>query len=214
MKTPRKKIFYVPGMISAILIPLLFWSFANRKLNEPIPNVMDIGLPGKNHSGIVNNLEPFRNWNYKKIKVPRNRAKENSKFYVSEIIKLQKTNQKETGIQFILNDRNTYGDFASIINDMHISKHEYYGVDLDKTGNIFALVNYIDPNKVDEPCNLCNDVVIDNGPFINEEMPKNNSLEKIRIVLKNLPKNTYSIIFGYLILLQISILSLLRKSML
>lgn len=215
MKTSRKKIYYIPGIISAILIPLLFWFFASQKLNEPIPNVMDIGLPGKNRPGIINNtFEPFRHWNYRKIEVPRNKAKENSKFYVSELRNLQQKNKKETGIEFILDDTNTYGDFASILNDMHISKHEFYGVDLDKTGNIFALVNYIDPNKVDEPCYLCNDVVIDSGPFITGEMPKKNNFERMKYVFKNLPKNTYSIIFGYLILLQISILSILRKSML
>jgi len=42
-----KKIYYVPGLISAIIIPILFWHYGSQKLNESIPNVMDIGLPPK-----------------------------------------------------------------------------------------------------------------------------------------------------------------------
>jgi hypothetical protein len=42
-----RKIYYVPGLISAIFIPLLFWFYGNQKLQEPIPNVIDIGLPAK-----------------------------------------------------------------------------------------------------------------------------------------------------------------------
>ena len=42
-----KKIYCVPGLISALLIPVLFWYYGNRKLNEPITNIMDFGLPAK-----------------------------------------------------------------------------------------------------------------------------------------------------------------------
>ena len=42
-----RKIYYVPGLISAIFIPLLFWYYGNQKLLEPVPNVMDIGIPAK-----------------------------------------------------------------------------------------------------------------------------------------------------------------------
>ncbi|WP_435523522.1 hypothetical protein [Chryseobacterium indoltheticum] len=66
----RKKIFYVPGLISALLIPILFWYFGNRKLQEPVTNVMDIGLPAKidssNKWSYAYSFEPLRNWNYKK----------------------------------------------------------------------------------------------------------------------------------------------------
>ena len=67
-----QKIYYVPGLISAILIPLIFWFYGSQKLKEPIPNVMDIGLPAKHiHSEKCKTsrtcFEPLRNWNYKKI---------------------------------------------------------------------------------------------------------------------------------------------------
>lgn len=126
----RKKIFYVPGLISALLIPILFWYFGNRKLQEPVTNVMDIGLPAKSHDGKELNFasfEPYRNWNYQKIVVKPNTAKSNSKYYVSEIKKMQKRNIKNSGIEFILDNNNSYGDFASVLNDLHIAKHDRYG---------------------------------------------------------------------------------------
>jgi predicted secreted acid phosphatase len=42
--------------------------------------------------------------------------------YVSELRKLQKRNEKESGIEFILGQNNKYGDFASVLNDFHIAK--------------------------------------------------------------------------------------------
>ena len=57
-----KKIFYVPGFISAAIIPILFWYHGNQKLNEPIPYVMDIGLPSKlNKENYNYTFEPLRN---------------------------------------------------------------------------------------------------------------------------------------------------------
>jgi hypothetical protein len=37
-----KKIYYFPGLISALLIPVLFWYYGNMKLEEANLRVMDI----------------------------------------------------------------------------------------------------------------------------------------------------------------------------
>lgn len=202
----QKKIFYVPGLISALLIPVLFWYFGNRKLNEPIPNVMDFGLPAKltkeNHNDY---FEAFRNWNYQKIIVQPNSAKSNSAFYVSKLKELQNRNEKKTAIEFILYDYNTYGDFASLLNDMAIAKQETYGLDLDKTGHLFATVNYQDPNakETEYDCLLCNDVIFDeyNPTFINDS----------QFFIKQLPKESFYLIFGFLIFLNISMFSIKER---
>lgn len=153
-----RRIYYVPGLISAVMIPIMFWFYGNRELQKPIPNVIDLGLPHKVHSTsskeeknriYQNSFEPYRSWNYKKIIVKPNTARQNSNYYVSELKKLQQRNQKETGIEFIINDENSYDDFISILNDCHISKQEMYGVDMDKTWHLFVLVNYKDPKKID-----------------------------------------------------------------
>ena len=201
-----RKIYYVPGLISAILIPLIFWFYGNRKLQEPIPNVIDIGLPAKSGSSTFATFEPLRNWNYKKIVVQPNTARKNSNYYVSEIKKLQKRNQKETGIEFIIGDNNSYDDFISILNDFEKSKQKQFGLDLDKTGHIFAVHIYKNSNK--------NEINYYGGDVVYYELPDDYYLkgfQKFQYQLSHLPKNTFYLIFGYLILLNISILSLVRK---
>lgn len=199
------KIYYVPGLISAILIPLLFWFYGNRKLQEPIPNVIDIGLPAKSSSST---FEPLRNWNYKKIVVQPNAARKNSKYYVSEIKNLQKRNQKDTGIEFIIGEKNSYGDLVSLLNDMEISKQDFWCLDLEKTGHFFVTVNYKDPRakEIENECLLCNDLIVEYYEPTFYEKITNQFSE-----FGKLPKQAFYIIFGYLILLNISILSLVRK---
>ncbi|WP_439479517.1 hypothetical protein [Chryseobacterium aquaticum] len=204
-----KKIYYVPGLISALLIPVLFWYFGNRKLNEPIPNVMDFGLPAKYNpktplKNQYSTFEPLRNWNYQEIIVQPNSAKSNSAFYVSKLKELQKRNEKETGIEFILNDYNTYGDFASLLNDMAIAKQETYGLDLDKTGHLFATVNYQDPDiKEIDYISIC-------GGVIRDEY-KPTFLDDAQFFIKQLPKEAFYLIFAFLIFLNISMFSIKER---
>ncbi len=207
-----RKIYYVPGLISAILIPLLFWFYGNRKLQEPVPNIIDIGIPAKHkHSEKCKTsqvcFESLRNWNYKKIIVQPNAARKNSNYYVSELKKLQARNEKNTGIEFIINDKNSYDDFISLLNDMEISKQEHYGIDMDKTGHFFAVHIYKDPNK--------NEINYYGGDVVYYELPDDYYLkgfQKFQYQLSRLPKEASYLIFGYLILLNVSILSLVRKS--
>lgn len=203
------KIFYVPGLISAILIPLLFCYYGNRKLNEPIQNTISIGLPARYETKTPLNkqlltFERLRNWDYKKIIVKPNEARKNSRYYVSELKKLQKRNQKNTGVEFIIGNNNSYDDFISILNDLEIAQQDTYALDIDKTGHLFATVNYKDPNKIEEPCYLCNDVIV--------EYYDPSFYEDSKYYLSHLPKQAFYLIFGYLFLLQVSVLSLIRKS--
>jgi hypothetical protein len=208
-----QKIYYVPGLISAIFIPLLFWFYGSQKLQEPIPNVIDIGLPAKYNPQIpldkqLLSFENVRNWKYQKIIVQPNTARKNSAYYVSEIKKLQKRNQKETGIEFIIGNKNSYDDLISLLNNMQIAQQETWCLDLEKTDHFFVTVNYKDPNAKDlkYECLLCNDEVSDYyEPTLYE-----------KIIYKfpefgKLPRPAYYLIFGYLILLNISVLSLVRK---
>ncbi|MGO4709616.1 hypothetical protein AB4Y90_10975 [Chryseobacterium sp. 2TAF14] len=169
---------------------------------------MDIVTPAKIDStekwNSAFSFELFRNWNYKKIVVTPNTAKLNSNYYVSEIKKMQKRNVKNSGIEFIIDNKNSYGDFVSLLNDMAIAKHEIYGVDMDKTGHIFALVNYKNPNakEIDEEyeCLLCNDVIYD------EYEPS--FLDDCQFYLQQLPTEAFYLIFGFLLFLNISMFSI------
>ena len=206
-----KKIYYFPGLISALIVPVLFWYYINPYIDRTAYNVVDFGLPAKLHDDKepdFGSFEPLRNWDYKKIKVDPSKAKENSKFYVSEIKALQKRNEKDTGIEFILNNNNTYGDFVSLLNDMAIAKQETYAVDWEKTGHLFATVNYIDPKaeKSEEmDCLLCHDVIYN---FVYVKPNFKQYYLSIFQNLSNLPKGAYYIIFGFLLFLNISMFSI------
>ena len=113
---------------------------------------------------------------------------------------MHKANERNSGIEFVLDDNNSYGDFASILNDLHITKHEIYGLDLEKTGHIFVLVNYKNYYIEEEPCLLCNDVIYD---YI-EPTFYENYLSHV----KQLPNQAYYLIFGFLIFLNISMFSI------
>lgn len=216
-----KRIYYVPGLISALIVPVLFWHYINPYIDKTKYNVVDIWLPPKLTGDKINStlsFESVRNWDYKKIKVDPSKAKENSKFYVSEIKSLQKRNEKDTGIEFILDKNNTYGDFVSLLNDMAIAKHETYALDLEKTGHLFATVNYMDPKaeKFEEmDCLLCNDV-IDNfyEPTFSDKIYDFINRQYYQTVFENvskLPKGAYYIIFGFLLFLNISMLSIKER---
>ena len=203
-----QKIYYVPGLISAIFIPLIFWFYGNRKLQEPIPNVIDIGLPAKSGSSTFATFEPLRNWKYQKIIVQPNTARKNSAYYVSEIKKLQKRNQKETGIEFIIGNDNSYDDFISLLNNMQIAQQDTWCLDLEKTGHFFVTVNYKDSNaKKIDTFSICGGVIFEHyEPTLFEKITYQFS------EFGKLPKQAFYLIFSYLILLNISILSLVRKS--
>lgn len=215
-----RKIFYVPGMMSALLIPVLFWYYGNQKMNEPITNIMDFGIPSKidlkeesMNSGT--SFESIRNWSYKKITGEAGNAKENSGLFVAEVKKLQKRNEAYTGIEFILDENNTYGDFVSLVNDMAIARHETYGLDINKTGHFFVPVIYKDPDaknkEFEDECLLCNDVLYE----VNETHSSWDEFLRFTYYyqtvfedLSKLPKGAYSIIFGFLLFLNISMLSI------
>lgn len=77
-----RKIFYVPGMISAVLIPVLLWHYGSQRVH-PKYTVFDLGIPAKlTKENYPYSFEPYRNWKYKKIVVHPNTALQNQPYYV------------------------------------------------------------------------------------------------------------------------------------
>ena len=197
-----RKIYYFPGLFSAILIPVLFWHYGSQRIHPPYSG-MDFALPAKvtHQTSLDNTFEPYRNWNYKKIIVQPGTALQNREFYVSELKKLQAKNEKEKGIEFVIENKNTYQDFIALIDAMILSKQEAYGVDMEKTGHFFALHFYKDPNRIER--------YYDNvgGEYHHGNKPSYTGFEKIKYVLE-LPKQAYYIIFAFLLFINISMLSI------
>lgn len=201
-----KKIYYFPGLISALLIPVLFWYYGNQRVHSQY-TVIDLGLPSKvkPDSPFDNTFEPYRNWKYKKITVEPNTALQHQEFYVSELKELQKRNEKESGIEFIINDKNNYQDLIALLDVMQIAKQESYGVDMEKTGHLFAVHFYRAPEKEITP--ICGGSI---GPESYHEKETYSLIQPENFV-KQLPKQSFYIIFGFLIFLNISMLSIKER---
>lgn len=149
---PIKKILYVPGIISALVIPVVFCFCGYRSIKEPY-TVMDLGLPAKIKKGTENppdSFESVRHWKYKKIIVRPNTALQHRAYYVSELKKLQAENRKETGIEFVIGDQNNYQDIIALLDAMKLAKQEYYGIDMEQTNHLFAVQGYTDPATIYE----------------------------------------------------------------
>lgn len=200
-----RKIYYVPGLISALLIPILFWYYGNQRVHPPYGAVV-LGIPSKHKYSdrIDNTFGSVRNWNYKKIIVKPNTALHHQQYYVSELKQLQQRNEKESGIEFVIDDRNNYQDFIALIDAMKLSNQETYAVDVGHTNHFFAVHFYKKHGKAE----YGNDSV--ENPTYHEEYYFN-GFQKFEYLLKKLPKQAYYIIFGFLILLNMSMLSIKER---
>ncbi|MFP7657392.1 hypothetical protein [Chryseobacterium proteolyticum] len=199
-----KKIYYFPGLISAVIIPLLLWYYVHQRIHTPY-TILDLGLPSKHklNDSVDNTFESFRNWNYKKIFVKPNTALQNQQYYVSELQQLQKRNERETGIEFVIGDKNNLQDFIVLMDAMTIAKQETFGIDVGKTGHFFAVHFYKDPNKNTRP--ICGGTV---GAPIYSMKYYYTGYQKFEYQLKQLPQQAYYIIFGFLLFLNISMFSI------
>ncbi|MCJ8153327.1 hypothetical protein MKJ01_06075 [Chryseobacterium sp. SSA4.19] len=203
-----KKIYYVPGLISALLIPVLFWYYGNQRVH-PQYMVMDLGLPAKHNysDDFDNTFEPFRDWNYKKIIVQPNTALQNQSYYVSELKTLQAKNKKETGIEFIIGDKNNYQDFIALIDAMKLAKQETYGVDIGKTNHFFAVHMYKDPNISERSYDVIEGCVV----YIDDFKKGTLNIIMPETFVGHLPKQSYYLILGFLLFLNISMLSIKER---
>ncbi len=200
-----KKILYVPGMISALVIPVVFCFCGYRSIKAPY-TVMDLGLPAKIKKGMENppdSFESVRHWKYKKIIVRPNTALQHRAYYVSELKKLQAGNKKETGIEFVIGDQNNYQDIIALLDAMKLAKQEYYGIDMEKTHHLFAVNGFKDPVSIDEDIiNKCG--TRNESEYYKEDYRGFDTLKH----LAGLPVQAYYIIFGFLLFLNISMLSI------
>ncbi|WP_294246030.1 hypothetical protein [uncultured Chryseobacterium sp.] len=200
-----KKILYVPGMISALLIPAVFWFYGSQSIKKTY-TVMDLGLPAKIKKGVENapdSFESVRHWKYKKIMVRPNTALQHRAYYVSELKKLQAGKRKETGIEFVIGDQNNYQDIIALLDAMKLAKQEYYGIDMEQTHHLFAVQGYTDPATIYE-----NTIGRCGTRYVTDYYTENDRGFDYMKSVTDLPVQAYYIIFGFLLFLNISMLSI------
>ncbi|WP_048503405.1 hypothetical protein [Chryseobacterium sp. BLS98] len=201
-----KKICYLPGLISAVLIPPLFWYYGSQRIQSQY-TVMDLGLPAKHkyNDQLGDALKPIRNWNYKKIVINPNTALQNQQYYVSELKKLQAGNEKETGIEFVIGDKNNLQDLIALFDAMALAKQESYGLDIEKTDHLFAIHQYKDSNTIEKRQGI--DCGTRDASIFYTVDEHYKGIEKFKYLLE-LPEKSYYIIFGFLLFLNISMFSI------
>lgn len=95
---------------------------------------------------------------------------------------------------------------------MAIAKHEIYALDLDQTGHIFALVDYKDAlvRKEEMECLLCDDLIVTyfDDRSDAERLFFSPLFEKYQSLSQTLIKESLYLLFGFLILLNVSILNI------
>jgi hypothetical protein len=178
--------------------------------SESSPSIYGCGFgipPKLTKDAYKYSLEPLRNWNYKKIVVEPNTAVQNQQYYVSELKKLQARNEKETGIEFVIGDKNNYQDFIALIDAMKLANQEFYGVDVGKTDHFFAIHFYKDPNKIEKAYDVIGGCIVYMDDFKKDTL----NLIKPETYINHVPNQTYYIIFGFLLFLNISMLSIKER---
>lgn len=138
----HKKIYYVAGIISALLVPLLFLYYATPVYYEMSMRAIDIGLPYKAKKGekIPEYTQiPKEGWSYKTINVKPGFDAITEENFIKEINQLKENDIDKTGIRFQLSDKNVYADIVGLLNVMLKTKQERYGLDMEGTNSLYVL---------------------------------------------------------------------------
>ena len=200
-----KKIFYVSGIISALIVPLIFLFYAIPTYRQMNVSVLDLGLPARESDTYKIPEEyqfpsPEKGWKYQIIDLPVNFSEKDELKYFAQIKELQSKKYEKIGIRFQLKNENTYNDFVKLINLMLKTKQESYGFRIED--NSFYVVKY---KQIEEYQSWCGTKA--NMDYVDgDEWNERNKLGNFGYFLSKLPKESFYIIFGYLILLYSAML--------
>ncbi|MNU13322.1 hypothetical protein D3C71_13600 [compost metagenome] len=199
----HKKIYYVAGIISALLVPLLFLYYATPVYYQMSMRAIDIGLPYKAKKGekIPEYTQiPKEGWSYKTINVKPGFDAITEENFIKEINQLKENDIDKTGIRFQLSDKNVYADIVGLLNVMLKTKQERYGLDMEGTNSLYVLykkpLEYTDVfgcGGGDVGYLSIDEYNYDNANFWNK-------------LIHYSPKESYYLIFGFLMLIYCAML--------
>ncbi|WP_159474930.1 hypothetical protein [Chryseobacterium sp. 18068] len=201
----HKKIYYVAGIISALLVPLLFIYYATPVYDQMNMRVLDIGLPHKVKKGekVPEFAKiPIDGWNYKTINVKPSFDGKTEEIFIKEINQLKENDIDKTGIRFQLSNKNVYADIIGLLNIMLKTKQERYGLDMDETNSLYVLYKKADHQMLSDidGNGYCGFVYFDADEY---KYSKANFWNKL---IHYSPKESYYLIFGFLMLIYCAML--------
>lgn len=201
----HKKIYYVAGIISALLVPLLFLYYATPVYHQMNMRVIDIGLPAKAKNGEKipeYTKAPTEGWNYKTITVEPGFDKKTEENFIREINQLKENDIDQTGIRFQLSDKNVYADIVNLLNISLKTEQDRYGFDMDETNSFYILYK-----KADHEIFSGIDGNGDYGFSYFDMNDYNYRTSKFwNKLIKYSPKESYYLIFGFLMLIYCAML--------
>jgi len=187
---PHKRICYIPGIISLLVIPLVFWYYGTHYIEKNDFRMLGLNMPPKNYLEDEFTAELFKDLIYNDVNVLPNFSDKTESEYLNLVRDLQEKNINKTAIRFHLSEQNTYGDLVKLLNIMEKTEQPRYGLRLDE--NTFEVI-HIKP--VDENSIICGTswdsdiVLIDDSKF------------DIKEFLQKLPGFSYILLIGYLIMI-------------
>lgn len=199
----HKKIYYVAGIISALLVPLLFLYYATPVYYQMSMRAIDIGLPYKAKKGekIPEYTQiPKEGWAYKTINVKPSFDGKTEENFIKEINQLKENDIDKTGIRFQLSDKNVYADIIGLLNVMLKTKQERYGLDMEGTNSLYVL--YKKPLEYTDVFGCGGGDV---GYLSIDEYNYDNTNFWNKLIHYS-PKESYYLIFGFLMLIYCAML--------
>ncbi len=191
----HKRLLYVPGMFSLLVIPFVFLFYANERFEQFSENYLSFNFPPKDYFKYYPEGNYKIGYSYLELIVPSNFTEETENYYFKLIKDLQAKNIDKSGIKFQLNENNVYADFIKLADLMEQTDHPRYGLDLED--NNFYVIN--DMVESQDNIFICGTTYIEN-----ESKNSIKPISDLKFFLKSLPNYAYIIIIGYLTLVVIS----------
>ena len=206
----RKKVYYIPGIISLIVLPFIFIHFANKELKATAPIILpiylaDINLPKKFpkvFKRFGRHFPPSRNYVDIYFTGDNEHDKTKLAFAQLRIKEILSRNDSIRGVHFKFGNNSQYWTFVKAINILRYEGAKSY-MPLDNDLWFYNFPPDTSTKTLDYKCLLCGDIVI---------CELNISIwTKTTVQAKNILKSSWGIILGFLVFL-ISIFILPRKN--
>ena len=133
------KIDNLTGVISLLIIPVLFVGIFQKEIDNQNQNFLKLYLPPKDSFEMFTEYNYREKIEYKTMDLPVHFTIEQEIYLKAAVLKLQEENIQKTGLKFQLTDNHTYNDLVRLLNLMEITEQPQYFWHLED--NYFYVVN-------------------------------------------------------------------------
>lgn len=130
----HKKMYYVPGLVSLILVPVLITYFGRKEEQKLNKAVIEVNAWHPD----LQSYFPLPERNFRQFQLTGNRNKDTNEIENARLLIKQIYTREDTvsGVHFILQDSVTYATFVNILNFFRADSIRYYAI---YSNNIWVL---------------------------------------------------------------------------